>query len=201
VAAEVRALGGTRTLVVAEPGVVAAGIVQPVLDRLAAAGIDLIKEPLPPPAVVPTTSGTGSEVAFCYVVTDTEACVKASIVSPYPAPKVALMDPLLTCTVRPHITASTGMDALCHAFESYTCSLANPITEGLARYSMELIGRYLKRAVDDGGDVEARTMLQLASFIGGMVDMPHGVACAIFLPHVFVCNKGVDLSKYARAGA
>ena len=277
------ALGGTRALVVAEAGVIAAGIVAPIVQRLEDAGlaavvfdefspnphdyqvfdglkaaqehgadilvavgggssmdmakaigtlqtngghpvdyagIDLIGKPLPPLIVVPTTSGTGSEVTFCYVVTDTGNRVKVNCISRYLAPKVALMDPVLTCSVPPDITAATGMDAFCHAFESYTCTLANPITEGLTLYAMELIGRYLGRAVRDGGDLEARTMLQLASLIagigftnsdccaahcmgesiGGMVEMPHGVACAIFLPYVFEYNMEVDPSRYARVG-
>jgi len=280
---EAKALGGTRPLIVAEEGVIAAGIVGPIAKRLSDAGLDpvvfsefspnphdyecfaglkaagehgadvliavgggssmdmakaigtlmtngghpvdyagigLIKNPLPPLIVVPTTSGTGSEVTFCYVVTDTENRVKVNCIGPQLAPKVALMDPLLTRTVPAGITAATGMDAFCHAFESYTCTLANPITEGMALYAMELIGRYLEPAVKDGNDIEARTMLQLASLIagiaftnsdccaahcmgesiGGMVDMPHGVACAVFLPSVFDYNMSADPSKHARVG-
>jgi alcohol dehydrogenase len=283
IADEARALGGTRALVVSEKGVIAAGIVDPIVRLLKDAGLEpgmfqgfspnpkdiecfeglkaaqehnadiligvgggssmdmakaigilqtngghpvdyagsgLITKPIPPLIVVPTTSGTGSEVTFCAVVTDTKNRVKVNIVSPYLAPTVALMDPTLTRTVPAGITAATGMDAFCHAFESYTCTLANPITEGLALYAMELIGRYLKLAVADGDDLEARTKLQLASTIagaaftnsdccaahcmgesiGGMVDMPHGVACAIFLPHVFEFNMGVDPAKHAKVG-
>jgi len=184
------------------------------------AGMDLVKSKLPPLIAIPTTSGTGSEVTFCYVVTDTKNRVKVNCVSTLLAPTVALMDPLLTTTVPPDITAATGMDAFCHAFESYTCTAANPISEGLTLYAMELVGRYLGRAVADGGDVEARTMLQLASLIagigftnsdclavhcmgesiGGMVDMPHGVACAVFLPAVFEFNMVVDPAKHAKVG-
>ncbi len=283
IADEAKALGGTRALVVSEKGVVAAGIVDPIVDRLKNAGfepaiyqgfgpnpkdfecfeglrtaleheadiligvgggssmdmakaigtlqvngghpvdyagIGLVKSPLPPLIAVPTTSGTGSEVTFCYVVTDTKERVKVNCVSPFLAPKVALMDPLLTCSVPAGITAATGMDAFCHAFESYTCTLANPITEGMALYAMELIGRYLEPAVEDGNDLEARTKMQLASAIagiaftnsdccgahcmgesiGGMVDMPHGVACAIFLPSVFEFNMSADPAKHARVG-
>ena len=231
IADEVKALGGTRALVVSEKGIIAAGIVDPILESLKDAGLeprsfsefspnpidfecldglkaaqehkadilvgvgggssmdmakmigtlqtnggnpvdyagfDLIKHPLPPLIVVPTTSGTGSEVTFCAVVTDTKKRAKVAPVSTYLAPKVALLDPTLTRTVPPAITAATGMDAFCHAFESYTCGLANPVTEGLALYAMELIGRYLNLAIEDGNNIEARTKMQLASTMAGM---------------------------------
>lgn len=283
IAEEARRLGGTRPLLVSEAGVIAAGIVDPIMASLKGAGLeprvfqefspnpidfecleglkvaqehkadilvgvgggssmdmakmigtlqtngghpndyagfDLIKHPLPPLIVIPTTSGTGSEVTFCAVVTDTKKRAKVAPVSTYLAPRVALLDPALTLTVPANITAATGMDAFCHAFESYTCSLANPITEGLALYAMELSGRYLNVAVEDGSNLEARTKLQLASTIagvaftnsdccgphcmaesyGGMVDMPHGVACAIFLPYVFKFNMDADPAKHARVG-
>lgn len=283
IADEAKALGGTRALVVSEKGVMAAGIVDPIMKLLKDAGpeprifqefspnpkdfecfeglkaaqehkadiligvgggssmdmakaigtlqtngghpvdyagIGLIKNPLPPLIAVPTTSGTGSEVTACAVVTDAKNRVKVNLVSPYLAPKVALMDPMLTRTVPAGITAATGMDAFCHAFESYTCTLANPITEGLALYALELIGRYLKPAVEDGNNIEARTKMQLASTIaglaftnsdccgvhcmgesiGGMADMPHGVACAIFLPYVFEFNMNADPTKHAKIG-
>ncbi len=283
IADEAKALGGTRALVVSEKGVIAAGIVEPLLRRLTDAGLEprvfeqfspnpkdfecleglkvaqehesdiligvgggssmdvaktigllqtsgghpveysgigLVTKPLPPVIAGPTTSGTGSEVTACAVVTDTKSRVKINIISPHLAPSVALLDPMLTCSVPPAITAATGMDAFCHAFESYTCTLANPITEGLALYAMELAGRYLQRAVEDGTDVEARTNMQLASTIagiafgnsdccaahcmaesiGGMVEMPHGVACAIFLPFVFEFNMEVGPAKHARIG-
>lgn len=283
IADEAKALGGTRALVVSEKGVIAAGIVEPILKRLQNAGLEprmfegfgpnpkdfesleglklaqeyetdlligvgggssmdvaktigilqtnggkpldysgigLVKKPLVPLIAVPTTSGTGSEVTFCAVATDTESRVKVNIISPYLAPSVALIDPMLTRTVPPSVTAATGMDAFCHAFESYTCTLANPLTEGLALYAMELVGRYLERAVADGDDMEARTKMQFASTIagvaftnsdclaahcmgesiGGMVDMPHGVACAIFLPYVFAFNMSVDPAKHAKVG-
>ncbi|MGD9676343.1 MAG: iron-containing alcohol dehydrogenase, partial [Candidatus Bipolaricaulia bacterium] len=184
------------------------------------AGMDLIEHPLPPVITVPTTAGTGSEVTAFAVVTDTPNRVKVNLVSPHLAPKLALLDPMLTVTMPAHVTAATGLDAFCHAFESYTCQVANPITEGLALYAMELIGRYLTVAVEDGGNTEARTKMQLASTIaglafsnsdccgvhcmgeslGGMVDMLHGVACAIFLPPVFEFNMSADLAKHARVG-
>jgi len=280
---EARSLGGRRALVVSESGVVASGIVEPILKRLDDAGLDprlfssfspnpkdyecleglkvaqehgadilvgvgggssmdvakiigllqtsgghpveyggigLVNKPLPPVIAVPTTSGTGSEVTACAVCTDTKNRVKINIISPQMAPTVALLDPTLTCSVPPAVTAATGMDAFCHAFESYTCTLANPITEGLALYAIELVGRYLEPAVENGSDIEARTNMQFASTIagiafgnsdclaahcmaeslGGMVEMPHGVACAIFLPYVFEFNMEVEPAKHARAG-
>jgi alcohol dehydrogenase len=283
VADEVKALGGTRPLVVAEGGIIAAGIIDPILEALKNAGmdakvfdrfspnpqdfecveglraakeheadaligvgggssmdmakmigalqtnggepadyegVDLIQNPLPPLIVIPTTSGTGSEVTFCTVFTDNDKRAKVAPVSLYLTPKVALLDPALTRTVPPDITAATGLDAFCHAFESYTCTAANPITEALALYSMELVGRHLDSAVQDGTNIEARANLQIASTIagiaftnsncnavhalaesyGGMVDMPHGVACSIFLPYVFEFNMDVDPAKHARVG-
>ncbi len=283
IADEAQSLGGTKALVVSEKGVIAAGIVEPILKGLADAGLEprlfdgfspnpkdyecleglkvaqdhgadiligigggssmdvaktigllqtsgghpidyagigLVSKPLPPIIAVPTTSGTGSEVTACAVCTDTKNRVKINIISPQLAPTVALLDPTLTCSVPRAVTAATGMDAFCHAFESYTCTLANPITEGLALYAIELVGRYLKPAVENGSDLEARTNMQFASTIagiafgnsdclaahcmaeslGGMVEMPHGVACAIFLPYVFEFNMEVEPSKHARAG-
>jgi alcohol dehydrogenase len=283
IADEAKALGGTRALVVSDKGVIAAGIVDPIMKLLQDAGLEprifsdfsanpkdfecleglkvaqehqadiliaigggssmdmakaigtlqtngghpfdyagigLIKTPLPPLIAVPTTSGTGSEVTAFSVILDTKNHVKVNLVSPHLAPRVALMDPMLTRTVPPSVTAATGMDAFCHAFEAYTCTLANPITEGLALYAMELVGRYLERAVDDGNNIEARTKMQLASTIaglafsnadccgvhcmgesiGGLADMPHGVACAIFLPYVFEFNMTADPTKHAKVG-
>jgi alcohol dehydrogenase len=184
------------------------------------AGFDLVKNPLPPLIVVPTTSGTGSEVTFCAVVTDNEKRAKIAPVSTYLAPRIALMDPALTCSMPVATTVATGLDAFCHAFESYTCALTNPATEVMAGEAMRLVGRYLDVAVQDGSDLEARGYLQIASTMagmaftnsdccgvhamsesyGGMVDMPHGIACAVFLAPVFAFNMEADPARHGRVG-
>ena len=109
-----------------------------------------VKKPILPFVAIPTTAGTGSEVTFSAVITDTQNNYKMTVRSPYMAAKVAMLDPELTVTVPPHITASTGMDALTHAIEAYTVKVSEPVSDALALYAVELITQNLARAVKDG---------------------------------------------------
>ncbi len=112
---------------------------------------------LPLPIIaVPTTAGTASELTFGSVITDTAAKFKFTVKSPLLAPKVALADPEMTATMPKNLTAFTGMDALTHAIEAYTCRAATPFSDAPAIVAMELIGKYLRRAWKDGSDMEAR---------------------------------------------
>ena len=176
----------------------------------------LDRPPLPVVAV-PTTSGTGSEVTFYAVVTDTARHVKMSLFDPRLAPAVALVDPGLTMTLPAAVTASTGMDALTHAVEAATCRLANPVSDALAKEAIGLVARHLPTAVRDGANREARagTMMGsllagmafgntdvgsvhcLAEAIGGRYDTPHGVANAVFLPLVFAHNAAAFPERHA----
>jgi alcohol dehydrogenase len=177
-----------------------------------------IKDKCLPLVTIPTTSGTGSEVTFSSVITDTDENYKFTIKSPAIAAKVALVDPELTLTVPPAVTASTGIDALTHAIEGYTATVTEPIAEALGLYAAELIAANIKEAVHNGSSIEARTGMMLGSLLaglcfshsdvgsvhcmaeslGGMYDAPHGLCNAILLPFVMEYNLPEAEYKYAR---
>ena len=164
--------------------------------------------PAVPGVAVPTTAGTGSEVTANAVLASPEHRVKASLRSPLMLPRVALVDPLLTLGCPPGVTASSGLDALTQCLEPYVSVRANPVTDGLAREGLRRAGRSLRRAYADGSDVDARTDMALcsllgglalanaklgavhgfASAIGGVADVPHGLACAALLVPVTAAN-------------
>ena len=167
---------------------------------------------------IPTTAGTGSEVSYWSVMTDDAHKVKIGIGGALVFPRVALADPALTVGLPPYLTATTGMDALTHAIESYTNKSYQPISAVLTYRAMVLVGRYLVRAVKDGTDREARYGMLLGSLLAGMgmnptrlgivhaLAMPlgswqlriaHGVCNAVLLPHVMAFNLEVDPALYA----
>jgi alcohol dehydrogenase len=178
-----------------------------------------LQKDIPPLICIPTTSGTGSEVTYWAVITDTKRKFKMSIGgSSKIAPRLALVDPKLTIKMPPALTGATGMDALVHAIEGYTTKVANPISDALALKAIELISHNLLNAYRNGQDIEARTNMLLASTIaalsfsnsdvasvhamaealGGVYDTPHGVANAIFLPPVFETNIPSNPAKHAK---
>jgi alcohol dehydrogenase len=177
-----------------------------------------IKDECLPLVTIPTTSGTGSEVTFSSVITDTRENYKFTIKSPAIAARVALIDPELTLTVPPAVTASTGIDALTHAIEGYTVNVTEPIAEALGLYAAELIASNIKEAVHNGSNIEARSGMMLGSLLaglsfshsdvgsvhcmaealGGMYDAPHGLCNAILLPYVMEYNLPDVVYKYAR---
>jgi alcohol dehydrogenase len=181
-------------------------------------GKNVPSKSLPPLICVPTTSGTGSELTFSSVITDTKAHYKMTVKNPYTAPKTAVCDPELTLTVPAPITASTGMDALTHAIEAFTATCAEPISNAVALYAIELIYQNLKPAFEDGGNLEARNNMLMGSMLagiafshsdvasvhciaealGGMYDLPHGMCNAIFLPYVMEYNMPYCEQQYAR---
>ncbi|MFP3511159.1 iron-containing alcohol dehydrogenase [Peribacillus sp. SIMBA_075] len=180
-------------------------------------GLNLLDREITPLICIPTTSGTGSEVTTGSVITDTVTKQKEAILDIKLAPKLAILDPELTLTLPKSITAATGMDALTHAIEAYTSNIAEPISDALSLYAIELIAKYLPLAVENGTDLEARKNMLVASLIagmafdnadlgavhamaeplGGLYDTPHGVANSIFLPHVFEFNIPSNLEKHA----
>ncbi|WP_278928994.1 iron-containing alcohol dehydrogenase [Pseudomonas qingdaonensis] len=180
-------------------------------------GAFTLKVPVLPIVAIPTTAGTGSEVTFFSVITDTRRQFKMSILDYRIGPVLALLDSDITATLPPHIAAATGMDALTHAIEAYTGKPANPISDGLALHAIRLIAQYLKPAVQEPDNREAREQMLIASLIagmafgnadiasvhciseaiGGMYDTPHGVGNAIFLPFVFSHNRDADLRRHA----
>jgi len=183
-------------------------------------GYDRVPGPVIPLIALPTTSGTGSEVTFWAVATDVARNYKLAVASVLLAPRVALVDPLLTTSLPPAMTAGTGFDALSHAIEAYTARCSNPISDALALYAIELVALNLERAVHDGSDVEARCGMSLASLtagisfgnadtsaahamgeaLGGVFDTPHGLACAVSLPYMTRYNLPAVTEKTARIG-
>ena len=175
-------------------------------------------KPNPPLICVPTTAGTGSEVTFSSVITDTVNKYKMTVKSPYTAPNVALCDPLLTLSVPKSVTAATGVDALTHAIEGFTANCSEPIGDAVALYSVELIYENLPLAVRDGSNFEARSAMLMGSLLGAMsfshsdvasvhciaealgsmYDLPHGTCNAIFLPYVMEYNMAYCMPRYAR---
>lgn len=180
-------------------------------------GLNVLNKAITPLICIPTTSGTGSEITFFSVITDTSTNLKMNILDYRVAPKIALLDPELTITLPSSITASTGMDALTHAIEAYTCNLAEPITDALALYSIDLIKNNLIKAVKEGENIEARRNMLVGSLIagiafgnsdvggvhcmaealGGLYDTPHGVANSMLLPYVFEYNIPSNVEKHA----
>ena len=180
-------------------------------------GKTAVHKPTLPLITIPTTSGTGSEVTFSSVINDTSRNFKMTIKSPLMAATVSLIDPELTLTMPPSVTAATGVDALTHAIEAYTANVAEPISDALALYAIELISNNLKTAVYDGSNLEARAGMLMGSLLaglafshsdvasvhciaeslGGMYDTPHGVCNAILLPYVMDYNLEYSVDRYA----
>lgn len=172
------------------------------------------KKPL---IVIPTTSGTGSEVTIWSVLTDPKRNMKASFGHPWYAPDLALADPMLTLTVPQALTAAQGMDALTHAIESYTSIATMPQTDAIALHAIKLISGSLRQAVADGSRVDAREDMLMGSLmagmafnsspvgcvhalahtLGGFYDTPHGVANAIMLPFVMGYNVTACPERFA----
>lgn len=167
-------------------------------------GLLKVRHPLPPLFAVPTTAGTGSEVTLAAVVTDEETHEKCPINDPKLRAGYAVLDPELTVGLPPHITSTTGMDALTHAVEAYIgrSNVAN--TEDFAKKAVKLIFDNIQKAYKDGSDIEARNNMLKASYyagmaftrayvgyvhaighnLGGFYHVPHGLAMAVILPHV-----------------
>lgn len=277
---EAKGLGGSHALVVADPGIVSASLLDPVLSNLQKAeinvtvfddvapnprdtsvargaevalskgcdvlvavgggspmdtakaigviqqeggkitdyeGLGIVTKPITPLIAIPTTAGTGSEVTFWSVITDTARSFKMSVGSPLIAARVALVDPQLTVGLPAILTAATGMDALTHAVEGLTATLSEPLTDSLAVSAIRLISKSLRQAYANGGNLEARHDMMLASLlagvafgnsdiggvhcmgeaIGGLYDTPHGIAMAIYLPFVAEFNCIAVPEKFA----
>jgi alcohol dehydrogenase class IV len=184
-------------------------------------GLNKVPGPGLPKIMVPTTAGTGSEVTFTAVFIRRKLKKKEGMNSPYLYPELALLDPELTLTLPPHPTAATGIDALCHAIESYTSINASPMSELLSLEAIGLISDNLRTAVHDGTNLEAREAMLLGSLyaglglanagvtavhslsypLGGKYGISHGLANTIMLPRVMAFNlpgaqeKFVDIAE------
>jgi choline dehydrogenase len=174
---------------------------------------------IPPLVAVPTTAGTGSEATLWAVITDPERKIKFNVGgTPLIGAHVALVDPELMLGLPPAITAATGMDALSHAIECYTCDYHQPFNDAVALLAIELVGSWLRVAYDDGGNLEARTNMAHAATLGGLAygtesagaahamsqsaggvhECPHGALTARVLGPVCEYNAPAAPERYAR---
>jgi choline dehydrogenase len=181
-----------------------------------------ITRPIPPMIAVPTTAGTGSEVTLWAVITDRQRKIKFNVGgTPLIGASVALIDPLLTLNLPAAVTAGTGMDALAHAIECYTCAYAQPWPDAVALMAMEYVGEYLRVAYAQGHNEEARYKMSMAAMLGGMAygtesagaahamsqtaggvhDVPHGALTAWLLGPVMEYNYMGEPRKFARIAA
>ncbi|MCP4613487.1 MAG: iron-containing alcohol dehydrogenase [Planctomycetes bacterium] len=170
-------------------------------------GMPLTQGPAPYIAI-PTTAGTGAEVTQNAVLSVPEHQVKVSLRGPFVSARLAVVDPELTHSISPSITASTGLDALTQLMEAYVSNKANPLTDGICREGLKRAGRSLLQAYEDGSNSTAREDMALASLfsglalanaklgavhgfagpLGGMISAPHGTICARLLPYVMEAN-------------
>ncbi len=178
-----------------------------------------IKNRIPPTLCIPTTAGTGSEVTLWAVITDPKRHIKFNVGgTPHIGAWVALIDPELTLDLPGPVTAGTGMDALAHAVECYTCAYAQPLPDSVALNAMEYIGQWLRVAYAQGHNVEARYKMSMAAMLGAMAygaesagaahamsqsaggvhDVPHGALTARLLGPVMEFNYIGEPQKFAR---
>ncbi|MDC5857197.1 L-threonine dehydrogenase [Vibrio europaeus] len=185
-------------------------------------GVDQSAKPMLPLIAINTTAGTASEMTRFCIITDEERHIKMAIVDKHTTPLISVNDPELMLAKPASLTAATGMDALTHAVEAYVSIAATPITDAVAIKAIELIQAHLRKAVENGDDIEAREQMAYAQFmagmafnnaslgyvhamahqLGGFYDLPHGVCNAILLPHVQRYNAQVcpdRLSDVAKA--
>lgn len=200
-------------------------------------GDDKIPGPVFPLICVPTTAGTGSEVSAATVITDQENHIKVGILSNWLRPTAAVVDPLMTVSSPPKVTADSGIDALTHAIEAYTAidnadfplpagersvyQGKHPLGDICAERAIKLVGQYLRRAVKDGNDLEAREGMALAALlagmsfsnvgvalvhameypVGGAVHCSHGAGNGLLLPYVMRFNLSAKLKAFGEVAA
>jgi alcohol dehydrogenase len=172
-------------------------------DLLKFMGNYRLNKPMKPFVVIPTTAGTGSEVTMVAVIANPEKNVKMVFTSELLLPKFAVLDPRMTMSMPPKITAATGMDAFTHSVEAFIGSQKNPICDAFAAAAMELIRNNIVTAVTDGGNKDVRLAMANAALLaglafsnsmvgivhatahatGGVCHVPHGIANSILLPH------------------
>ena len=214
-------LGGGSALDTAKVVAVRAKHEQPLSDFEAqAGGYKLITNQLPPIIAIPTTAGTGSEVGRGAVITVPSLGRKVLIFSPMLMPTRTIVDPELTVSLPPFLTAATGMDAFTHNLESLTAPIFHPICDAIAVGGIELVWKYLERAVTDGTDIEARGNMMIAAMMGAIAfqkdlgathslahplssefNLHHGLANAVCLPAVMRFNRDAALEQYTRVAS
>ncbi len=208
-------LGGGSPMDAAKGIRVLASHPEPLHQYLGLKGAENIVNPMPPLIDIPTTSGTGSETSRGAVITDTQKKIKSVLRSGMPL--LALVDPALTVSMSPKLTAATGMDALSHCIEAYLSPQYHPTAEAVAFEGIRLIAEHLVTAVENGNDPEARTQMAMASSMGALAfqkglgathslshqlsseyGIHHGVANALLLPHTMAFNLDSTRDKMRR---
>jgi alcohol dehydrogenase class IV len=209
------AVGGGSPMDCAKGIGVVAGNPREILDF---EGVDEIPHPGPPLIFIPTTAGSSSDVSQFAIIMDTRRQVKISIISKMVIPDIALVDPQTTVTMSPALTAATGMDALCHAFEAFVSSASSPLTDMAALAAVALIRDNLKEACRNPADMTRRGNMMMASLmaglafsnaslglvhamahsLGGAFGLAHGECNAILLEEVVRFNYAAESSKYDR---
>jgi alcohol dehydrogenase len=184
-------------------------------------GLDKIPKPGVPKIMVPTSAGTGAEVTFTAVFINEKTGSKGGMNGAPLYPEAAILDPMLTLSLPPNVTASTGIDALTHALEAYTSTQAHTISEMYSLEAIRLISRNLPKAYANGNNLEARSAMLMGSLLGGkalatagvglvhamaypmggMFGIAHGLANAILLPYVIEYNLIGNMEKFARLAA
>jgi alcohol dehydrogenase len=179
-------------------------------------GMGKVTKGTPTLIAVNTTAGTASEMTSFAFITDTMRHIKMAIADARITPDVAVNDPELMVSMSPALTAANGMDALTHAVEAYVSTMATPTTDAAAIKAIELISKYLRKAVAQGKDVRTRDMMAHAEYLagvafnnaslgyvhsmahqlGGFYDLPHGVCNAILLPYVEMYNMHVCPERF-----
>ena len=180
-------------------------------------GVNKSTKPMPPFLAINTTAGTASEMTRFCIITNTDTHVKMAIVDWRCTPNIAINDPVLMVGKPAPLTAATGMDALTHAVEAYVSTIATPITDACAIKAIELIAEYLRQAVANGENLEARDKMAYAEYLAGMAfnnaslgyvhamahqlggfyNLPHGVCNAILLPVVCEFNAIANVKRFA----
>ncbi len=186
-------------------------------DLLKYSGAHNLPRPLKPFFVVPTTSGTGSEVTMVAVISDNSTHKKIPFASKHLMPSAAILDPRMTQTLPAHLTAMTAMDAMTHAIEAYTCLAANPISDAYATAAIKKVSEHLFNVLENPKDATGRLELAQASTmagiafsnamvgvvhslghaLGAVTHLPHGLCMNLFLPYVLEFNKDVNGNKIA----
>jgi alcohol dehydrogenase len=171
-------------------------------------GVDRTTKPMPPFLAINTTAGTASEMTRFCIITNTDTHVKMALVDWRCTPNVAINDPLLMVGMPASLTAATGMDALTHAVEAYVSTIATEITDACALKAIALIAKWLRSAVANGANIEARDKMAYAEYLAGMAfnnaslgyvhamahqlggfyNLPHGVCNAVLLPEICEFN-------------
>jgi len=181
-------------------------------------GVDTLDLPIPPLVFIPSTAGTSADISQFAIISDQQRRMKFSIISKSVVPDVSLIDPEVTMTMSPYLTACTGIDALVHATEAFVSTGSGPLTDAHALEAMRLISQHLEALVGDPGNGELRTQVMLGSMqaglafsnailgavhamshsLGGYLDLPHGLCNAMLLEHVVAYNYDAAPDRFRR---